>query len=367
MGFYLRKSLSVGPFRFNLSKSGIGVSAGVKGFRIGSGPRGNYIHMGRGGLYYRTSLSPGGGRPRTIPAVPSPGTGDNTTRDLHESLQAIESANVLDMVDSSSASLLEEINGKKNKIRLWPIFSVISLIVLFLLGASFDTFWPIYIFIPIALAAIYLVYMRDQVTKTTVLFYELEQGQEEKYQALHDAFAKIIACGSKWHVEAKGAVKDKKRTAGASSVINRKKVSPGKGNPSFLKTNISVPFMPAGKQFLYFFPDKLLVFDSNGAGAVNYKDLNVEVNPTRFIEDEAVPSDAAVVDKTWKFVNKSGGPDKRFKDNKEIPIVLYESVHLSSSTGLNELIQISKRGVGEDFKTAIYGLQKATQISQTQL
>lgn len=58
MGFYLRKSISVGPLRFNLSKSGIGVSAGVKGLRFGVGPRGNYIHMGRGGLYYRATLLP---------------------------------------------------------------------------------------------------------------------------------------------------------------------------------------------------------------------------------------------------------------------------------------------------------------------
>ncbi|MFQ2071491.1 DUF4236 domain-containing protein [Aeromonas veronii] len=57
MGLYLRKSVSVGPFRFNLSKSGVGVSAGVKGLRIGTGPRGNYVHIGMGGLYYRKSLS----------------------------------------------------------------------------------------------------------------------------------------------------------------------------------------------------------------------------------------------------------------------------------------------------------------------
>jgi hypothetical protein len=31
MGFYVRKSLKAGPFRFNLSKSGVGVSAGVPG------------------------------------------------------------------------------------------------------------------------------------------------------------------------------------------------------------------------------------------------------------------------------------------------------------------------------------------------
>ena len=58
MGFYLRKSISVGPLRFNLSKSGVGVSAGIKGLRFGVGPRGNYVHMGRGGLYYRATLPP---------------------------------------------------------------------------------------------------------------------------------------------------------------------------------------------------------------------------------------------------------------------------------------------------------------------
>jgi len=56
MPLYIRKSVSVGPFRFNLSKSGLGVSIGVKGFRLGAGPRGNYIHVGRGGLYYRQTL-----------------------------------------------------------------------------------------------------------------------------------------------------------------------------------------------------------------------------------------------------------------------------------------------------------------------
>src|SRR5438105_15780431 len=56
MGFYLRKSVRVGPLRFNLSGSGIGVSCGIPGLRIGTGPRGNYINAGRGGIYYRAAF-----------------------------------------------------------------------------------------------------------------------------------------------------------------------------------------------------------------------------------------------------------------------------------------------------------------------
>ena len=56
MGFYFRKSVSFGPVRFNFSKSGIGVSVGVKGARISTGPRGTYVHAGRHGFYYRQRL-----------------------------------------------------------------------------------------------------------------------------------------------------------------------------------------------------------------------------------------------------------------------------------------------------------------------
>jgi len=71
MGFYLRKSLRAGPFRFNLSKSGLGVSAGIPGFRVGAGPRGNYVHVGAHGVYYRATL---GGKPGTRSAGHPPET-----------------------------------------------------------------------------------------------------------------------------------------------------------------------------------------------------------------------------------------------------------------------------------------------------
>ncbi len=40
MGFFYRKSVNIGPFRVNLSKSGVGYSVGGKGFRVGTSARG---------------------------------------------------------------------------------------------------------------------------------------------------------------------------------------------------------------------------------------------------------------------------------------------------------------------------------------
>jgi hypothetical protein len=59
MGVFLRKSFSAGPIRFNLSKSGIGMSAGVKGLRYSVGPRGVGVSAGRKGVYFRKTLSSG--------------------------------------------------------------------------------------------------------------------------------------------------------------------------------------------------------------------------------------------------------------------------------------------------------------------
>src|SRR5437899_2423995 len=107
VSFYIRKSISVGPFRFNLSKSGVSVSTGIKGFRVGMGPRGNYVHMGRNGVYFRASLptsSPSNLRPQPSPPAQSQSPG--------VVMEEIESGSVSAMVDSSSAQLLEEINSK---------------------------------------------------------------------------------------------------------------------------------------------------------------------------------------------------------------------------------------------------------------
>lgn len=359
MGFYLRKSLSVGPLRFNLSKSGIGVSAGIKGFRVGAIPRGNYVHMGRGGLYYRATL-PGSQKTHqfknelnepweNIPIL---------NQQTHESLKEIESGSVLNMTDSSSASLLEEINGKLRKIRIRPIVATISIIgVLVIINAGGPALLSVLAFL-VGLGITIFTFYRDQLSKSVVLFYDLEDNIEKAYQALHDAFEEISRCSKIWHIEAEGQVKDWKRHSGANSVVQRKAISLKKKLPPYLKTNIAVPMIPIGRQALYFFPDRLLVFDKSTVGAVSYDTLEINLGQTRFIESGTVPGDANVVDHTWKYVNKKGGPDKRFKDNRELPIALYEDVYFKSNSGLNELIQLSRLNSASKFKEAIEKLAR---------
>jgi len=114
MGFYLRRAVSFGPLRFNLSKGGLGVSVGLKGARIGSGPGGAYVHMGRHGLYYRQRLGtphPPNARPAIDPAWPSPGS--PAAPDLSG------------LVDSSSQEVQSQLNARICQAAAAPVvFSV---------------------------------------------------------------------------------------------------------------------------------------------------------------------------------------------------------------------------------------------------
>jgi hypothetical protein len=59
VGVYFRKSKSLGPLRFNLSKHGLGASIGARGLRVGkqASREGLYVRGGRDGLYGRKHFS----------------------------------------------------------------------------------------------------------------------------------------------------------------------------------------------------------------------------------------------------------------------------------------------------------------------
>lgn len=61
MGFFYRKSVKLGPFRVNLSKSGIGASVGTRSIRTGVSARGRRyttFSIPGTGIGYRTTSPP---------------------------------------------------------------------------------------------------------------------------------------------------------------------------------------------------------------------------------------------------------------------------------------------------------------------
>jgi Protein of unknown function (DUF4236) len=367
MGFYLRKSVKVGPLRFNISGAGIGVSAGVRGARVGTGPRGNYVHLGRNGLYYRATQA----RP-AAPAVPSPAPLPTLAAD---GLEEIESASVTQMTDSSSEDLLVEIREKQGRWRLFPfglVGGAVGLLGLFIAAdgahlALLQRHFPGWMLpfpfavwgiacVGVAIACWWLA-RRDTLRKTVVLLYNFDADMERAYEAFHSGFDSLASAARVWHLQASGRTGNWKHNAGATTLVRRQSIVLRKqAAPPYVATNIAIPSIPVGRQTLYFLPDRVLVYESSRVGAVSYEQVSAATSTTRFIETEHVPRDGVQVGTTWKYVNKKGGPDKRFKDNRQLPIMAYGELHLTSPTGLNELVQVSRAEAPREFAAAVAAL-----------
>ncbi len=363
MGFYIRKSIRVGPLRFNLSKSGIGVSTGIPGFRVGIGPRGTYVHIGRSGLYYRQTLStPTSGHEK----FDSPLSEDTSVPpNTHGPMSAIRSGCVTEMVDTNSAALLSEIEKKRTRIVWWPFMLFSALIVLTLLLLGSVTLWLTIPCVVLVIVGTVTVHQYDQLKKSVVLMYDLEGPSLDSYQRLFAAVNELAQCGAAWHLTAQGDVYDPKYHAGAGHLVNRRRLAVGYQDPPYVKTNLSVPFLPIGENSLYLLPDRVLVYASQGVGAVDYKALNLSAETTPFIEEDNVPHDAKVIDHTWQYVNKNGGPDRRFNNNRQIPICQYEELRITSTTGIREILQLSRLGISDNLRSAIRDTVQSIKIAET--
>lgn len=160
-----------------------------------------------------------------------------------------------------------------------------------------------------------------------------------------------------WLVLARSPTYDWKRNAGAAYLVQRTRAVVRKRNPPRVESNVPINCIELDTTSLYFLPDMVLYWAGGSLGGINYNDLSVEYQSTRFIEDEQVPTDATQVDQTWRYVRKDGGPDRRFNDNRLIPIMQYGAVTITSSKGLNILLNSSNVEATHGFANALLEFQ----------
>jgi len=173
------------------------------------------------------------------------------------------------------------------------------------------------------------------------LDYDIDSDQITTVENRLQPLINITKSKKVWRIVEASKVIDKKYTGGATASVKRTPCKASTKATFPFRVNHDVASFKLGKETLLFLPDMLFIIKGNKIGALSYADFDISFGTTRFVESEAVPKDATVVGHTWKYVNKSGGPDKRFKDNKELPICLYGEVLLTSASGLNTVIMYS--------------------------
>ncbi len=340
MGFYIRKSIKAGPFRFNLSKSGLGVSTGVRGFRVGTGPRGNYVHMGRHGVYYRASLNRGRSpsRPSPSPTPQPPGGPQFQPSDVV--MEDVTGATAMALEPTGRGDVVEQLNTAASRFAWWwPTALVGGILGLVAMP------WGLIIWLILTPLCIWL-YLNDKARRTVVLFYDVHDTAEGWFDTLVAQWRWLTESQKLWRITQSGdvvGVQQFKRLSGASTLINSVNAVASISGPKQLETNIAVPSISAGTSALHFLPDRVLIRDGKRFSDLNYGELRVFHDQRRVIEESVPPSDAVQVDTTWRYVNLNGTPDRRFNNNRQLPVMLYGRLILTTATGLYWMIQVSRQ------------------------
>lgn len=168
------------------------------------------------------------------------------------------------------------------------------------------------------------------------------------------AWQRLSVVNKKWQVLSEKSTHDQKRNAGATSTISRVGCTIVNGTPRFMNVNVdAIRIGLANKETLVFLPDAAYYIRKDRVMPLKYSDMNIDVYSDRFIEEGSIPSDAKEIDCTWKYVNANGLPDRRFKDNRAIPVCLYGRVVISVPNKLKIDLQLSNWLSTQNFQELI--------------
>jgi hypothetical protein len=331
MGFFFRKSIGFGPFRLNLSKSGVGVSTGIKGARVWTGPRGTYVQVGRKGFYYRQKLGDFGSHPTPARTVTSEKPSQSEWHD--------------NSVDLPHGKVIESIKAPpKNPAALNIHIGYLFLTVVSIAGIAWyvsssstqstadanRASWLLFIVPPtvwgIGACIHYFAKLKAGRPLPYPLYYRLDDQRSSRFSTIAKALEALKQSQYIWSL-----------TQGQTPALV------GIQSPPLIVTNVDVWAISILNWKMFFMPDSIYVFTNGTYSIVPYEDLRFSYSEQRVYAVHGHPQDATVVDRTWAHTRKDGYPDRRYKYNPSIPIVLYGLVKLESRSGWTMALQTSSR------------------------
>lgn len=330
MGFRFRKSIRVGKyFRVNVSKSGIGYSIGKRGARItvsANGRKTGTVGIPGTGITYSKTL--GGGKTPAHAPVPA----------VQDTEIAVESAAIENFQPADCTDIFCEIK----KCRIINLVSII----LFIYGfACVGSFRDGFIARGISLLIIMLIGAAGFILARTKLPAKLDYDIAPDMLAEHErrlaAWKQMCSSCKKWQVTGYTGVSKTRVNAGADLDIIRKPFSSTEKMPYYIKSNTPCFTLNLKGEKLIILPDKMLIVKGLKMGAIDYSNVHYETDTLNFVETEGVSADTEVIGQTWQYVNKNGTPDKRYTNNRQLPICAYGELKISSVTGLNVWLQCS--------------------------
>lgn len=351
MRFRRRAKLFPGVY-LNFSKTGISTTIGFRGASINIEKQGTYLNTGipGTGIYDRQKIGDSKQKPKEylapvdianneIDAIKSKKAESTTSEGLHELKETLLEC-YHERID-----LKKEITKAKFKLFFATILLILSCLII--IGFFVNGIKQLR-----SEQKENLIDLKIQLQNYFVnIDMELDSKFESKYIELLEKYKILITSHKTWDITSSVAIDRKVTRSAASTAVQRRLIKFGYGNIDIIKSKYdALHFENANGGDLYIYPAFIALVDSyKKFGLIDIRELEFGFHGQRFVEEESVPKDAIVVGNTWVKVNKNGTPDKRFKDNHQIPICQYGEISLTSETGLNEAYHISSYDKSSQF------------------
>ena len=358
MGYRFRKSINCGlGFRINLSQSGIGWSWGGPGYRI--------THKANGGIRKTYSF---------------PGTGlsyveeESSKKNQNNQIQHIPKANSMERYNLEHQSFTPVVNGKidsisspENKFFVNTLKKCLSKIfIIWLLGYFILTLsiiipivcfnnledWIYAIIFSISFAITFPICILLTRRNAVMIEYNIDNNIQKLIDDRNKAIEILSCCSKLWNITDYQSVVYSRVNAGCNTNVTRKSASLElKKLPFFIKTINNDKFYQLKIDFsnYIFLPDKILLIKFLSVAALKYSDIIITLEDKNFVETQFIPNDGEFLYNTWQYVNNNGTPDRRFNNNRQLPVYRYKGIYLSSNSGLNIHLMASSAKKADNF------------------
>ena len=133
-----------------------------------------------------------------------------------------------------------------------------------------------------------------------------------------------------------------KENGGIGLIYERIPVKIRYKTPYYIRANSKVLQIKLDDYSLVILPEHYIIRKRSEVGIIEASTVIITMETSPYAELEYVPDDTEILYRTWKYVNKDGSKDKRYKDNKQIPICNYGLIHLEFDTGYKILLLSSR-------------------------
>ncbi|EOW5711343.1 DUF4236 domain-containing protein [Escherichia coli O8:H25] len=217
--------------------------------------------------------------------------------------------------------------------------------------------------LPLTQAEISRLVSWEDSTKIAITF-ESSDASQRAYAAMVHAFDMLKSSVKKWDITADKATDQFAERTLATRSVNRHPVTFDFSSTDLIQfTGRAMRFENANGDDILLYPGVAVIPRADGAFAlIDLRELQISSDYLRFHEEEGVPSDSRIDGYTWAKTNKNGSPDRRFKDNYQIPICIYGNITFHSQTGVTEEYMVSNADAAHAFAEAV----KRYQISLTE-